>query len=79
MCSPGGELPAAVAVDCIARLVPGVLAEEECFTEESHYGGLLEYPHYTRPQIFMANPYQRFCWGGTTMRSNGGGGVARWR
>ncbi len=37
----GGELPAAVAVDCIARLVPGVLAEEECFTEESHYGGLL--------------------------------------
>lgn len=45
----GGELPALVLLDCVARLVPGVLSEEECFTEESHYAGLLEYPQYTRP------------------------------
>lgn len=45
----GGELPALVLADCVARLVPGVLSEEACFTEESHYAGLLEYPQYTRP------------------------------
>lgn len=37
MCSPGGELPALALVDCVSRLVPGVLSEEGCFTEESHY------------------------------------------
>lgn len=45
----GGELPALTLVDCVCRLVPGVLAEEASFTEESHYAGLLEYPQYTRP------------------------------
>lgn len=45
----GGELPALVLIDCVARMVPGVLSDEQCFTEESHYSGLLEYPHYTRP------------------------------
>lgn len=45
----GGELPALVLADCVARLTPGVLSDEECFTEESHYSGLLEYPQYTRP------------------------------
>lgn len=49
----GGELPAIVVADCVARLVPGVLAEEASFTEESHYNGLLEYPQYTRPPEFM--------------------------
>ena len=49
----GGELPAIVIADCVARLVPGVLAEEASFTEESHYNGLLEYPQYTRPPEFM--------------------------
>lgn len=48
----GGELPAMVLVDSICRLVPGVLSDEQCFTEESHYNGLLEYPQYTRPQIW---------------------------
>lgn len=46
----GGELPALVLTDCIARMIPGVLADENCFTEESHYSGLLEYPQYTRPE-----------------------------
>ncbi len=45
----GGELPALVLADCVARLTPGVLSDEECFTDESHYAGLLEYPQYTRP------------------------------
>jgi tRNA (guanine37-N1)-methyltransferase len=45
----GGELPALIICDSILRLVPGVLSDEECFTDESFYNGLLEYPHYTRP------------------------------
>lgn len=48
----GGELPALVLADAVSRLVPGVLADEECFEEESHYSGLLEYPHYTRPAVW---------------------------
>ena len=45
----GGELPAMVLADCVARLTPGVLSDEECFTDESHFSGLLEHPQYTRP------------------------------
>lgn len=45
----GGELPALTLVDCVSRLVPGVLSDEGCFTDESHFAGLLEYPQYTRP------------------------------
>ena len=48
----GGELPALVLIDCIARMIPGVLAEDICFEEESHYAGLLEYPQYSRPEIW---------------------------
>lgn len=46
----GGELPALVLADCVCRMVPGVLSAEECFTEESHFAGLLEYPQYSRPR-----------------------------
>lgn len=46
----GGELPALVLTDTVARLVPGVLSSDECFTEESHFSGLLEYPQYSRPR-----------------------------
>ena len=54
----GGELPALVLTDAIARMCPGVLPESVCFEEESHFSGLLEYPHYTRPEIWhdMAVP-----------------------
>lgn len=45
----GGELPAMILIDAVARLCPGVLSEEVCFEEESHWNGLLEYPHYTKP------------------------------
>ena len=48
----GGELPALVVADAVARMIPGVLSEEICFTEESHFDGLLEYPHYTRPEVW---------------------------
>ena len=49
----GGELPALILADCVARLVPGVLADERCYTEDSHFGGLLEYPQYTRPAVWQ--------------------------
>lgn len=49
----GGELPALVLTDCVARMCDGVLANEECFTEESHFNGLLEYPQYTRPAVWQ--------------------------
>jgi tRNA (guanine37-N1)-methyltransferase len=48
----GGELAAMMVVDATSRLLPGVLNGEESTLEESHSGGLLEYPHYTRPPAF---------------------------
>ena len=45
----GGEIPAMVFADALCRMVPGVLTNNECFTEESHFNGLLEYPQYTKP------------------------------
>jgi len=45
----GGELPALVLADSISRMLPGVLSDDLCFEEESHFSGLLEYPQYTRP------------------------------
>ncbi|MBQ8028263.1 MAG: tRNA (guanosine(37)-N1)-methyltransferase TrmD [Clostridia bacterium] len=48
----GGELGALVLADSVSRMLPGVLSEEICFTEESHFSGLLEYPQYTRPPVW---------------------------
>ena len=48
----GGELPAMVLSDAICRMLPGVLSNDECFTQESHYNGLLEYPQYTKPAVW---------------------------
>lgn len=48
----GGELPAMVLIDALTRAIPGVLASEESYREESHHNGLLEYPQYTRPYEF---------------------------
>ncbi|MDY3863208.1 MAG: tRNA (guanosine(37)-N1)-methyltransferase TrmD [Eubacteriales bacterium] len=45
----GGEIPACILTDCVARLIPGVLADAECYEKESISSGLLEYPQYTRP------------------------------
>ncbi|MBE6838652.1 MAG: tRNA (guanosine(37)-N1)-methyltransferase TrmD [Ruminococcus sp.] len=46
----GGELPALVLTDTVARMCEGVLSANICFEEESHYNGLLEYPQYTKPE-----------------------------
>jgi len=48
----GGEIPAMVIADAVCRLVPGVLPDDECFTNESHWNGLLEHPQYTRPEVW---------------------------
>ncbi len=48
----GGELPAMVLIDCVSRLIPGVLGSEESATDESFSDNLLEYPQYTRPASF---------------------------
>jgi tRNA (guanine37-N1)-methyltransferase len=48
----GGELPALVLIDAITRLLPGVLGDPGATLDDSHAGGLLEYPHYTRPAEF---------------------------
>lgn len=45
----GGELPALILADSVSRMLPGVLKNDEAYTEESHYNSLLEYPQYTRP------------------------------
>ena len=49
----GGELPSLVMMDCISRLVPGVLSNEESAQTESFDDGLLEYPQYSRPEEWM--------------------------
>ena len=48
----GGEIAAMAVADSVCRLVPGVLADEECYTGESHWDGLLEYPQYTHPEVW---------------------------
>lgn len=48
----GGEIPAMVVVDAVARMIPGVLSSEECYENESIYSGLLECPHYSRPRVY---------------------------
>lgn len=48
----GGELPACILVDCVARLIDGVLPSDDCHEIESISCGMLEYPQYTRPVVF---------------------------
>ena len=48
----GGEIPAMAIADSVCRLVPGVLSDPACYTGESHWDGLLEYPQYTRPETW---------------------------
>ena len=49
----GGEIPAMAVADAVCRLVPGVLPDEECYVDESHWDGLLEHPQYTRPEVWQ--------------------------
>ncbi len=48
----GGELPACIVIDAVARLKDGVLADKECYEDESLASGMLEYPQYTKPRVF---------------------------
>ena len=48
----GGELPALIIADAVARMLPGVLSDDICFEEESHFSGTLEYPQFTRPPVW---------------------------
>jgi tRNA G37 N-methylase TrmD len=49
----GGELPACIIIDAVSRLKEGVLADSECYENESHASGILEYPQYTKPRVFL--------------------------
>ena len=49
----GGELPACIIIDAVSRLKDGVLADAECYENESHASGILEYPQYTKPREFL--------------------------
>ena len=69
----GGELAAMAVADSVCRLVPGVLADEECFTGESHWDGVLEYPQYTRPEVWEGRQVPKVLLGGDHAE------VARWR
>lgn len=69
----GGELPALMVVEAVARLVPGILGNEASTAEESFAGGLLEYPQYTRPAVFRGWTVP------DVLRSGDHGSVARWR
>ncbi len=69
----GGELPAMIVVDTVARMLPGVLADASCYEEESIYSGLLEYPQYSRPALFEGRPVPPVLTGGNHAE------IARWR
>ncbi|MBU6282688.1 tRNA (guanosine(37)-N1)-methyltransferase TrmD [bacterium] len=69
----GGEVAAAVVIDAVARLVPGVVGNRESLVEESFSEGLLEYPQYTRPEVFRGSRVP------DVLLSGHHGDVARWR
>jgi tRNA (guanine37-N1)-methyltransferase len=69
----GGELPALVLIDVLARLIPGVLGDLDGAEDDSHASGLLEYPHYTRPPEFRGWRVPEVLLSGDHAR------IARWR
>ena len=69
----GGEIPAMAVADCLCRMVPGVLPEESCYTDESHWNGLLEYPSIPARRFGMAGPCPRCCCPATTATWTTGG------
>ena len=69
----GGEIPAMAITDAVCRMVPGVLPDAECFEEESHWNGLLEYPQYSRPAVWHDRAVPE------VLLSGDHGKVAAWR
>ena len=69
----GGEIAAMAVADAVCRLVPGVLADPECFQDESHWDGLLEYPQYSRPEVWHGRAVPK------ELLTGDHSGVLRWR
>ncbi len=69
----GGEIAAMAMTDAICRMVPGVLADPECFEDESHFNGMLEYPQYTRPANWHGREVPEILLSGNHEK------VAQWR
>ncbi|MEJ0039451.1 MAG: tRNA (guanosine(37)-N1)-methyltransferase TrmD [Gammaproteobacteria bacterium] len=69
----GGELPALVLIDAVARLIPGALGDERSNVEESFAAGLLDWPHYTRPESFEG------CAVPPVLSSGNHSHIAKWR
>ena len=69
----GGELAAMAVADSVARMVPGVLSDPECFEDESHFNGMLEYPQYSRPEVWHDRRVPPILLSGHHVN------VARWR
>ena len=69
----GGELPALTVADAVCRMLPGVLSDDICFEEESHFDGLLEYPQYTRPPVWHDKEVPEI------LLSGNHGKIAEWR
>lgn len=69
----GGEIPAMAVADSVCRMVPGVLSDEECFIGESHWAGLLEYPQYTRPEVWEGRAVPE------VLKSGHHANIAKWR
>jgi tRNA (guanine37-N1)-methyltransferase len=69
----GGELPAMVLVDAVTRLLPGVLGDEDSAQQDSFMDGLLDYPHYTRPEVYEGKAVPPVLLGGNHAR------IAQWR
>ena len=74
----GGEIAAMAVIDAVTRLLPGVLGDAESAEQDSFMDGLLDYPHYTRPESVDGKAYPRFYCRATTRRSRGGGRKRRW-
>ena len=69
----GGEIAAMAVADSVCRMVPGVLSDEQCYIGESHWDGLLEYPQYTRPEIWEGREVPQVLLGGDHEK------VEKWR
>lgn len=69
----GGELAALVVVDAVTRLLPGVLGDEDSAKQDSHVDGLLDYPHYTRPDLIDDRKVPEVLLGGNHAE------IERWR
>ncbi len=69
----GGEIPAMAVIDAVARLIPGVLGDPESSTQDSFSGGLLDHPHYTRPEVYRGLKVPEVLLSGDHAR------IARWR